>query len=48
MNARVAAAGKLFFSINKKFLSKREVTKETKLSKYYFTFVPELTYGSET
>uniref|UniRef100_A0A146KQ35 RNA-directed DNA polymerase from mobile element jockey n=1 Tax=Lygus hesperus TaxID=30085 RepID=A0A146KQ35_LYGHE len=48
INARVAAAGKLYQAVNSKFLRKREVTDRTKVSVYKSTYVPILTHSCES
>lgn len=48
INASIATSEKMFFPINKNFLSMREVAKETKLVVYCSTFVPIINYGSES
>ncbi|XP_073989088.1 uncharacterized protein [Rhodnius prolixus] len=48
LNSRCAASGKLFQAINKKFVSKREVSKQTKLRIFNSIYLPTLTYGCES
>jgi hypothetical protein len=45
---RRAAAGRLFQAINRGFLSKKEISRKTKMAVYRSTYVPVLTYGCES
>lgn len=48
LNERINKVNKLYYTMNKTFINKREVTKKTKMNVYKTIFRPILTYGSET
>ena len=45
---RTAATGRLYHMINKSFLNKKEISKNTKLTVYKTIYMPTLTYGCES
>lgn len=45
---RIEKTNKLYYAMNRPFISKREVSQKTKLSVYKTIFRPILTYGSES
>ncbi|KAF6209013.1 hypothetical protein GE061_014756 [Apolygus lucorum] len=48
LNARIAAGSRLFYALNRKFLSKDEVSPETKLAVYRSVYTPILTHSAES
>lgn len=48
LNNRLLNTSKLYYSINRGFLRKKEISQKTKIAVYTSTYTPTLLYGSET
>lgn len=48
INQRIEKAMRIFHSMNKKFISRKEITKETKMKIFKTIYRPILTYGAES